>query len=87
MLDPNYLSSGHRFYYVSIHVTITKPKKNGKKMEKKCKKSKKKKKQKQKDEKETSYNFKTKIKSISHFILQILVYRLQFQKVLLKWLD
>ena len=50
-------------------------------MEKKCKKSATKKK---KDEKETNYNFKTKIKSISHFILQILVYRLQFQKVLLK---
>ena len=50
-------------------------------MEKKCKKSTTKKK---KDEKETNYNFKTKIKSISHFILQMLVYRLQFQKVLLK---
>ena len=56
----------------------------GRRWKRNVKNQKKKKKQKQKDEKETSYNFKTKIKSISHFILQILVYRLQFQKVLLK---
>ena len=56
----------------------------GRRWKRNVKNQKKKKKKKKKDEKETSYNFKTKIKSISHFILQILVYRLQFQKVLLK---
>ena len=53
-------------------------------MERRWKRNVKNQQQKKKDEKETNYNFKTKIKSISHFILQILVYRLQFQKVLLK---